>query len=193
MPFCPSSAVTVEAVDQVARHVRFETGSANDQPDLGDLAGQIYRCETSLPGVFAIGDVRSGSVKRVASGLRMLASVRTNPLSSSVTPDRDNHSVFGSAPANGQLLPQSFRRMTLCVFARSARGRPCDIGAGRKATYSVRTSGANVPLCRPKLSGGVIRRKMTQYGSTAAPSSSRERPESARLARCGAFRRLSPF
>ena len=63
------------------------------------------------------------------------------------------YSPFGSG-ANGQLLPQSFRRMTLCVFARSARGRPCDIGAGRKATYSVRTSGANVPLCRPKLSGG---------------------------------------
>jgi len=32
-----------DAFDQVARHVRFETGSANDQPDLGDLAGQIHR------------------------------------------------------------------------------------------------------------------------------------------------------
>src|SRR5712672_1052487 len=36
----------------------------------------------------------------VSSGLTMLASVRTNPLSSSVTPDRDNHSVFGSSPMN---------------------------------------------------------------------------------------------
>jgi hypothetical protein len=27
--------------------------------------------------------------------------------------------------------------MTLCVFARSARGRPCDIGAGRRATYAI--------------------------------------------------------
>jgi thioredoxin reductase (NADPH) len=28
-----------------------------------------YIMETSLPGVFAVGDVRSGSVKRVASGV----------------------------------------------------------------------------------------------------------------------------
>ena len=28
-----------------------------------------YLMETSLPGVFAVGDVRSGSVKRVASGV----------------------------------------------------------------------------------------------------------------------------
>src|ERR1700693_2231995 len=31
----------------------------------------------------------------VSSGLRGLASVRTKPLSSSATPDRDNHAVFG--------------------------------------------------------------------------------------------------
>jgi hypothetical protein len=38
--------------------------------------------------------------KLVSSGLRGLASVRTKPLSSSATSDRDNHAVFGSAPIN---------------------------------------------------------------------------------------------
>jgi len=28
-----------------------------------------YRLETSIPGIFAAGDVRSGSIKRVASGV----------------------------------------------------------------------------------------------------------------------------
>src|SRR6266481_8490612 len=36
----------------------------------------------------------------VSSGLPGFASVRTKPLSSSVTPDPDNHPVFGSAPMN---------------------------------------------------------------------------------------------
>src|SRR5271167_254877 len=36
----------------------------------------------------------------VSSGLRGLAPVRTKPLSSSVTPEQDNQSVFGSAPIN---------------------------------------------------------------------------------------------
>jgi len=35
-------------------------------PDAGDNSGQL---ETSLPGIFAIGDVRSGSVKRVAAAV----------------------------------------------------------------------------------------------------------------------------
>ncbi len=33
------------------------------------LARLPYLLETSLPGVFAVGDVRSGSIKRVASGV----------------------------------------------------------------------------------------------------------------------------
>jgi thioredoxin reductase (NADPH) len=33
------------------------------------LSRPPYLMETSLPGVFAVGDVRSGSVKRVASGV----------------------------------------------------------------------------------------------------------------------------
>lgn len=33
------------------------------------LARQPYLLETSLPGVFAVGDVRSGSIKRVASAV----------------------------------------------------------------------------------------------------------------------------
>src|ERR1700730_9970719 len=36
----------------------------------------------------------------VSSGLRGFASARTKPFASSVTPARDNHSVFGSAPMN---------------------------------------------------------------------------------------------
>ncbi|MGB3556716.1 MAG: FAD-dependent oxidoreductase [Jannaschia sp.] len=35
----------------------------------GDAAGGGSRFETSVPGIFAVGDVRSGSVKRVASGV----------------------------------------------------------------------------------------------------------------------------
>jgi thioredoxin reductase (NADPH) len=33
------------------------------------LARQPYLLETSLPGVFAVGDVRGGSIKRVASAV----------------------------------------------------------------------------------------------------------------------------
>ncbi len=33
------------------------------------LARQLYLLETSLPGVFAVGDVRGGSIKRVASAV----------------------------------------------------------------------------------------------------------------------------
>jgi len=33
------------------------------------LARQPYLLEASLPGVFAVGDVRSGSIKRVASAV----------------------------------------------------------------------------------------------------------------------------
>ena len=35
----------------------------------GPLARPPYHLETSLPGVFAVGDVRSGSMKRVASAV----------------------------------------------------------------------------------------------------------------------------
>ncbi len=34
-----------------------------------DLSRQPFLLETSLPGVFAAGDVRSGSIKRVASAV----------------------------------------------------------------------------------------------------------------------------
>jgi thioredoxin reductase (NADPH) len=40
-----------------------------DQPPWSTLRRDPYLLETSLPGVFAAGDVRSGSVKRVASGV----------------------------------------------------------------------------------------------------------------------------
>jgi thioredoxin reductase (NADPH) len=33
------------------------------------LVRQLYLLETSLPGVFAVGDVRGGSIKRVASAV----------------------------------------------------------------------------------------------------------------------------
>ena len=51
---------------------RVPTTGADLHPD--DLAGwplprAPYMFETSLPGVFAVGDVRSGSVKRVASAV----------------------------------------------------------------------------------------------------------------------------
>src|SRR6516225_10092615 len=36
----------------------------------------------------------------VSSGLWMFAPARTNPLSTSIRPDRDSQSVFGSAPIN---------------------------------------------------------------------------------------------
>ncbi|MEM9763767.1 MAG: FAD-dependent oxidoreductase, partial [Pseudomonadota bacterium] len=35
----------------------------------GEAAGAAFSYETSVPGIFAIGDVRSGSVKRVASAV----------------------------------------------------------------------------------------------------------------------------
>ena len=50
-----------------------KTGSDLSQEDLAaahwPLARPPYVLETSLPGVFAVGDVRSGSVKRVASAV----------------------------------------------------------------------------------------------------------------------------
>jgi thioredoxin reductase (NADPH) len=50
-----------------------KTGSELSQEDLGEarwpLPRKPYLLETSLPGVFAVGDVRSGSVKRVASAV----------------------------------------------------------------------------------------------------------------------------
>ena len=50
-----------------------KTGSDLSSEDLNTanwpLARQPYLLETSLPGVFAVGDVRSGSIKRVASAV----------------------------------------------------------------------------------------------------------------------------
>ena len=40
-----------------------------DAPAGWDLARDPFHLETSLPGVFAVGDVRGGSVKRVASAV----------------------------------------------------------------------------------------------------------------------------
>jgi thioredoxin reductase (NADPH) len=50
------------------------TGGDSDRSALGreawqDLLREPYLLETSLPGVFAAGDVRSGSIKRVASAV----------------------------------------------------------------------------------------------------------------------------
>ena len=55
-----------------------EKGFINTGPDLSaenlsaagwSLTSQPYLLETSLPGVFAVGDVRGGSIKRVASAV----------------------------------------------------------------------------------------------------------------------------
>ena len=50
-----------------------KTGSELSQENLNSagwsLARQPYLLETSLPGVFAVGDVRGGSIKRVASAV----------------------------------------------------------------------------------------------------------------------------
>ena len=50
-----------------------KTGSALSDEDLRDaewpLARRPLLLETSLPGVFAVGDVRGGNVKRVASAV----------------------------------------------------------------------------------------------------------------------------
>ena len=49
------------------------TGADLSQEELAEARWPLSRpphlMETSLPGVFAVGDVRSGSVKRVASGV----------------------------------------------------------------------------------------------------------------------------
>ena len=45
------------------------SGQARQQPAWGKLGRDPFLLETSLPGVFAAGDVRSGSVKRVASAV----------------------------------------------------------------------------------------------------------------------------
>ena len=49
------------------------TGSDLSEENLSDsgwsLARQPYLLETSLPGVFAVGDARGGSIKRVASAV----------------------------------------------------------------------------------------------------------------------------
>ena len=43
------------------------SGQARNAPAWEELGRDPYLLEASLPGVFAVGDVRSGSVKRVAS------------------------------------------------------------------------------------------------------------------------------
>lgn len=43
--------------------------AAQDQPVLEALPREPFLLETSMPGVFAAGDVRYGSVKRVASAV----------------------------------------------------------------------------------------------------------------------------
>jgi thioredoxin reductase (NADPH) len=45
------------------------TGQARSAPAWKELGRDPYLLETSLPGVFAVGDVRSGSVKRVAAAV----------------------------------------------------------------------------------------------------------------------------
>ena len=52
---------------------RIKTGADLTAKDLADAkwvaARPPYAFETSLPGVFAVGDVRAGNVKRVASAV----------------------------------------------------------------------------------------------------------------------------
>jgi thioredoxin reductase (NADPH) len=55
-------ARTASAGDAVARH---EDGFVLT----GDAAGAAYLLETSIPGIFAAGDVRSGSTKRCAAAV----------------------------------------------------------------------------------------------------------------------------
>ena len=45
------------------------TGPDAAKPDGGDARRDPYILETSAPGIFAVGDVRAGSVKRIASGV----------------------------------------------------------------------------------------------------------------------------
>ncbi|HEY2506738.1 MAG TPA: hypothetical protein VGI58_09485 [Streptosporangiaceae bacterium] len=45
------------------------TAPARSSPARDELGRDPYLLEASLPGVFAVGDVRSGSVKRVASAV----------------------------------------------------------------------------------------------------------------------------
>ncbi len=46
------------------------TGGDVQRPDLAEFNGdQPYFLETSRPGIFAVGDVHSGSIKRVASAV----------------------------------------------------------------------------------------------------------------------------
>jgi thioredoxin reductase (NADPH) len=50
-------------------HCFLLTGHDVQGEDLMAFAGEPYFLETSRPGIFAVGDVRSGSIKRVASGV----------------------------------------------------------------------------------------------------------------------------
>lgn len=53
--------------DEIARDERGFVLTGRDVPAVGDGGPRMF--ETSVPGVFAVGDVRSGSVKRVASAV----------------------------------------------------------------------------------------------------------------------------
>jgi thioredoxin reductase (NADPH) len=64
---CPPNSFATRA----ATCARAATCSTSSQPDKarGPLARDPYLLETSVPGIFAAGDVRHGSIKRVASGV----------------------------------------------------------------------------------------------------------------------------
>jgi thioredoxin reductase (NADPH) len=46
-----------------------QNNSNSNRPKGWNLERQPFLLETNIPGIFAAGDVRSGSVKRVASGV----------------------------------------------------------------------------------------------------------------------------
>ena len=73
--FCGADPYTAWLSDCVALDAKgfIRTGTDLDEAALRDaewpLARPPMRLETSHPGVFAVGDVRSGSVKRVAAAV----------------------------------------------------------------------------------------------------------------------------
>ena len=78
------------------------------QADTWEVAGRVpFAFETSLPGVFAIGDVRSGSVKRVGSAIGEGAAVVAQLhayLASAAASESRRTSTYG--PSETVLPPQ---------------------------------------------------------------------------------------
>ena len=69
----PSTALAARAASRSTRKGFIKTGPDLSPDELAaarwPLARPPYLLETSLPGVFAVGDVRGGNIKRVASAV----------------------------------------------------------------------------------------------------------------------------